>query len=148
MYIYIRSMSEAQSKIYDRLTSHVDELDKHIIKLLLYPSSQYVSHWQHEIYSFVNIVHRLKSNNKLPTKKFIKQCLAVANDSISILIWQTQAEEDDLVPREVGVDISVSMISDILVAYQDWLAEQLSLNGAVIQQQVRSKLIELVNQTL
>ena len=140
MYIYIRSMSEAQNKIYDRIASRSREINKHIIKLLLFPDCQYVDHWQHEIYAFVNDVPKLKHSNKFPKVKFLKDCLSVNNDCIDTAIWQVEDEEFNLMPISIDADILVKAICD----YQDWLASELSTKGAVAQRQVKAKLNELM----
>lgn len=139
MYIYIRSMSEAQSKIYDKITAQSREIVKHIIKLILYPDCSYIDHWQHEIYSFLNYVPKLKSSNKLPKEKFISECLKVNNDCLDNCIWQVMDEEYEL----DAVSVDIQLIEEVVNNYQNWLAHELATKGAVAPRQVKAKLSEL-----
>lgn len=140
MYIYIRSMSEAQAEIRRSIVSHSCELVKHIIKLILYADSDCVHHWQSEIYSFLNTVQKLKGKNRWPSAKFIKEALSTWNDSLDTLTWQVIEEEDELVP----LSASQEKISAVVNGYQDWLATQLATKGAISPKESRAELDKLV----
>lgn len=144
MYIYIRSMSETQSKVYDSITSHVAEMNKHIIKLLLYPDCRYVSHWQHEIYSFLNSVPKLKNSNKFPKANFILKALSIYDDMLDAFIEPVIDDEPNLEPRAVLVET----IQHVVQSYHEWLASELSSRGVISQNLIRHKLAELVDTTL
>ena len=139
MYIYIRSMSEAQSKIYDKLSSVANQIDMHIIKILLYPESPYVDHWMHEVWSFLNIVGKLKGSNKYPKSAFIKKSLSIYNDMIDALIQLVWDSESELTPA----DVPLSCIKHCLEDYQNWISSELSSHGFVKQSDVKSKLTEI-----
>lgn len=141
MYIYIRSMSEAQSKIYDKITSVANQIDMHIMKILFYPDSPFVDHWMHEIWAFLSMVGKLKGSNKYPKAAFIKKSLAVYNDMPEALMQLVWEDESDLDP----LDVSVHDIERCLNEYQDWLASELSANGFAKQAAVKAKLKEICN---
>ena len=141
MYIYIRSMSEKQSEIYRKLTSASDQINLHIVKLLMFPNCSYVDHWMHEIWSFLFKVDKLKSNNKWPKQSFIKNALAVHNDIINTYIVIAPDEEENLDPKEVSISYALQCIEE----YQDWISEKLSSEGVVRQVEVKSKLREICN---
>ena len=142
MYIYIRSMSESQSRIYDKIADKAVSIDKHIIKLMLYPSAPECNHWKSEIYSFLNNVQKLKGSNKFPKAKLILKALTISNDMIDKLAWQVQCEEESLIPIHIEVDVLIRTIE----AYQSWLASMLSSDGLVVPKDVYSKLDELISE--
>lgn len=142
MYIYIRSMSEAQSKVYDKLTSHSEELVKHIMKLILFPLGP-AAHWKGEIYSFVNSCPKLKGKNKLPSSKFIFNCLSVSNDILVNLMRQVLADESELSPS----NISPSVLLQAAETYERWLADMLAQYGAVTRNEVYAELDSIIEST-
>lgn len=141
MYIYIRAMSESQSKVYDAVSSASTQIDMHIMKILFYPTSEYVDHWMHEIWSFLYFVPKLKGSNKFPKASLIKRGLSVYNDMLDSFIEIVQEAESNLVPEYVDV----KRIQCCVSAYQDWLSENLSKHGTVKQSDVKSKLSEICN---
>ena len=95
MYIYIRAMSEHQSKIYDNITSKVGQIDRHIIRLCLYPHATQVNHWKTEVMSFLCDIDKQKNTKKYPKKSFILKALQVKNDMIDALRYQVEHIEKD-----------------------------------------------------
>lgn len=140
MYIYIRSMSEYQSEIYRSITNNVPELDKHIMKLMLFPDYEGCDHWISEVYSLVNSVKKLKGKNKFPSAKFIKKALSVCNDMLDALLEQVKDEESELSTEYVPFKSIVSGIE----MYQDWLASQLSSRGVVTKSNVKAELTAIM----
>lgn len=138
MYIYIKSMSESQSKIYDRLTSNIDELDAHLIKVALYRNSENLHHWIQEIYSFVHDVHKLKGKNKLPSKKFLLNALSINEDRIEFMILGIMEDYSD-------VSYDLEKIQRFVHSYHDWLAEELSTKSIVSKTSVSSVILKLIN---
>lgn len=140
MYIYIRSMSEAQSKIYDKLTDRSEQIDQHIIRILLFPDSRYVDHWMHEIWASLHTVDRLKGKNTWPKEKFIKKCLSTHNDILDVYTEVVKDIESSLIPN----DVPAVCILYSIEAYQDWIARELSINGYVTQAAVKAKLSDII----
>lgn len=141
MYIYIRSMSEAQTEIYRDIRNASDKITEHILKILMYPDSPYVDHWMHEIWAFLHIVKKLKGRNKWPKASFIKKALSTGNDMIPQFIMLVTDEESELDPIWVDSNDALKCIEQ----YQDWLASELSSSGIVVQSSVKSKLKEICN---
>ena len=144
MYIYIRSMSEAQKVVYDDIRNVGYKIVEHLIKLVLFPEAQERHHWEKEIIAMLHSVSKVKSNNKYPKYKFILDALQTRNDTIDALILYVKDEESDLTSR----DISSSVIENAIVKYQEWLARELSMNGVIIPQAAYAQLEEIVDATL
>lgn len=144
MYRYIVAMSKAQQKIYDEIEHASKQIDKHIIRLLLYPDAQEQNHWMNEIISFLPDVDLLKGKNKWPNKKLILKALQTHNDILDTYRWQVQDIEDELDARNVNPSIILNSIEK----YQDWLATELSTRGAISTQDAKSVLKHIVSSTL
>lgn len=140
MYIYIRSMSEAQTEIYRDISNAADQINLHILKILMFPNSPYTDHWMHEIWSFLFRVKKLKGKNSWPKSSFIKKALSTVNDMIPQYMIIAADEEENLEPSEVDPNHALSCIEK----YQDWISEELSKNGVVKQSDVKAKLKELL----
>ena len=143
MHIYIRSMSEAQSRIYDKLTELSWKIDEHIVKLLLLPDCQDANHWKREIARFLDHVDKLKGKNKYPDAKFIKKCLSTHNDAADALLYSVSGNLSDTNQRL----ISEEDIHKALDTYQNWLAAELSAHGAIRYFDAYQVLDEIVDQT-
>ena len=140
MCIYIRSMSEAQSRIYDSITSKVTSINTHMAKLMLFKDTEYVNHWESEIYAFLHDVNKLKGTNKYPKQKFILKCLSVGNDSAEKYLEMARAEEEEIQPAQV----SSAAYLHALKQYQEWISAELSSKGYVTPKEVRSVLENLI----
>lgn len=141
MYIYIRAMSEDQKSIQSELKSHSEQLDEHIIRLMLYPDSEYVPHWKQEIWNFLHKVDKLKGKNKFPKASFIQKSISTHNDMIEEFRGLVEDIESELTP----VEIDTQTIIAVLEAYQKWISEKLSAQGVVKRSEVYAKLDELMN---
>lgn len=140
MKIYIFAMSEYQKEIYRKLTSASEQIDEHIIRLLLFPNCRYQEHWKDEIYAFLSRIERLKGKNKWPKAKFIKEALEVHNDILQSYIYFVTDVESQFTPVNVELDVIESAINE----YQDWISEELSKNGYVRLSEVHTKLDEIL----
>lgn len=143
MYIYIRSMSEAQSKIYDRLTTLSWKMDEHIVKLLLLPDCQEANHWKREIVRFLYHMDRLKGKNKYPSAKFIKKCISTHNDTAEAMLQLVSSELKDANKRPISEEDVVYALD----TYQNWLAEELSSRGIIDFDEAYAVLDRIVDQT-
>ncbi len=144
MYRYITAMSKSQQKIYDEVEHASKQIDKHIIRLLLYPDAQECNHWMNEIVSFLSDVDLLKGKNKWPSKKLLLKALETHNDILDRYRWQVQEAEDELVARNVRPDVIYRSIRK----YQDWLATELSTNGVISSHDAKDMLRYIVQSTL
>ena len=143
MYIYIRSMSEAQSRIYDKLTEISWKIDEHIVKLLLLPDCQEANRWKREIARFLDHIDKLKGKNKYPDAKFIKKCLSTHNDAIDALLYGVSGNLSETNQRLISEE-------DVLAAletYQNWLAVELSEHGAIRYFDAYQVLDDIVDRT-
>lgn len=144
MFIYIRSMSEAQSRIYDKLAEHSWGIDEHLIKLLLLPNCKEAEHWKREIVKFVDRVDKLKGKNRYPSAKFIKKCLSVHNDMTSDLLRKVRSELKEPNKRPVTSD----EVSCVLEQYQDWLASELSAHGLIDYDSAYEVIDEIISKAI
>jgi len=141
MKLYIRSMSESQCRIYDKLADRSWEIDKHIVKLLLLPDCQDANHWKREIVRFVDHVNKLSGNNKWPDAKFLKKCLSTHNDAVDALLYTVSGNLKEANQR----DISEEDVRIAIEAYQDWLARELSTHGAIRYDDAYAVLDEIID---
>lgn len=139
MFRYIRAMSQSLSEIRRSLIDATDQLDHHLIKLILYPSCSAKEHWRAEVYSYLNSVKRTKSTNKFPNYRFIRQALRTDEDILDNYAIQVRAQYKNLRPANIADREIVAIVS----AYHDWLAERLSTRGIVTSDEVFDKLEEL-----
>lgn len=139
MYLYIRSMSEVKHEIYRKIVDQSDMIVEHLMKILLFPNSEYIHHWQSEIYSFLPRVKKLRNTKKWPSKKFILEALSTNNDMLDTFIWQSIEEESELTPEYLDAEDALPYIEE----YMDWLADQLSSHGGASPEGVRQKLEEI-----
>lgn len=139
--MYILAMSRSKKDIKYYLHDRADKVFVHICKILLYPKSSYVSHWEHEIYAFISNIQKLKGSNKLPSKSFIQNILLQELDGmIDIYLKQAIADESDA----DFTDVDESYANRICEQYVIWLAGKLSTDGFVSSQDVKSELNELI----
>lgn len=142
MYIYIRSMSEAQNKIYDKLTDASDNIVEHIVKLILYPNAQEVNHWKREIFSFLWKVDKLKGKNKYPSEKFIYNALSTHTDNLGVYLDVIQDEYSDT-PQSISVETAERCVDE----YMKWVASNLSVTGGLKSKEVYAKLDSIIEST-
>lgn len=141
MYIYIRSMSEARSKIHDQIASVAYEIDRHIMKLMLYPDTEYVEHWEKEIAGFLNHVPKMKGSNKYPSSRFILDAIGIYEDALDDMLPVLKEDYSML----HAVDLSLSDIEHVICQYHRWLSSVLAEKGQVSQVAVINKLHELLH---
>ena len=143
-YIYTAEQILAFSKNKIDVAADLEEMTRpiieHLMKLRLFPNTQYCNHWRNEIAGFLFSVPRLKQNNKFPSKEFIlNNTIDMNNDSVDNCLDVVQKEYSSLEIQPFDYD---ELINDIY-SYFDWLAEELSSKGRVAKTDIVSKLEEL-----
>lgn len=139
--MYILSMSRSRKDIKYYLQDRADKVFVYICKILLYPKSPYVDRWEYMIYAFISNIQKLKGSNKLPSKSFIQNILLQELDNmIDIYLKQAIADEDDA----DFADVDESYANKICEQYVIRLAEKLSIDGFVSNQDVKAELNELI----
>ena len=136
MKLYIRAMSEYDSEVRRQLVNNSKPLYKHLIKIALYPTSEYVTAWTKEIYAFINDVDKLKRTKKFPTADFIFKALSTHLDVLDVYTRQIKSDLSEISDQEVfrsGEDIT-----DICTNYAKWLASELSTQGGVTFNEVKT----------
>ena len=135
--------------VKSKLVSHTDEIEEHMIKLLLAPDSTTRNHWIGEIASQINSVKRMSKDNKYPSSDMI----------FKWLYTEQLSEIDDFDRfRYIVEDIcdyeNLSMPDDMrtfhhryktaLREYYTWLSDNLPTRGYV----KRSQSMEVLNDIL
>lgn len=139
MKIYISAMATDKKSAMLQISNVSNVLLEHLIKIYLYPNTEYVDHWNHEIWNFFHSVPKLKGSNKLPNYKFIRAAVGQYEDMVDKFVDAVQDEYSALTPtRTDHVELE-----DMISTYFDWISEELSINGVVSPSQVRSKLEEI-----
>lgn len=95
-----------------------------------------LSHWAKEIYSFINTVPKLKSNNKFPSELFIyRNIYRTYFDCLQDWLPGEFAKEDiQYEPSRLRI------IEDFCSEYCEWLSIKLSVHGKVTQSEVINEL--------
>lgn len=140
MKMYIKAFSSRRNDIRQDLRNISKEIDKHIIKLLIYPDNPLIEHWKHEIWAFQNDIDRMKGAKRYPSSSFIFDALSVHNDIVGNLILIVKETEYKLEAQ----DISEGAAEAALEEYQKWLADNLSKYGVVRHKAVETKLDEIM----
>ena len=146
-----------KSKIYGQATSRKDLGDglhssskpivQELIKLWIYPNSQYVKHWRSEIRASLQEVDILKHSHKLPSKKFILE--NTWNEHKKRLFTQYENEVDKILLKESELEPDIDRLDnfeeffDSAESYFIWLSENLSKEGIVKNSDIYKKLEEL-----
>lgn len=139
MFRMILAMSADLKSVKDDIRRAVNQIDKHIIKLALYPNVGAKDHWRAEIYSFLSDVPKLKGSNKFPKQNVIRSELATYEDTFDTWVPVIKKNNKNLTPA----NISVEDILSCAMEYHDWLAFELSTKGIVSVEDVFNKLEEL-----
>lgn len=143
MFRCILAMSKADRDIRSDLYSNSKPMMKHIIKLMLYPDTEYCQGWRTEIYKFVNDIEKRKATNRYPDKEFIMKCFRCYYDVLDNYADQIKSDMQfdgcTIVPKHFTTVEIVKVVDD----YCQWLAAKLSTSGKVTNQEVHSYLAEL-----
>lgn len=134
-------MSNTLANVRDNVKYASYEIDHHIIKLLLFPDTEYTNHWKQEIFAFLHDIDKLKSTNKWPKETDILDWLACHNDVLSNYRITVEDEYEDLVPCNISNSDILSAIED----YQAFLASNLASSGLVRRKDVYDLLSAIVH---
>lgn len=127
----IFAMSHSKKEVKDNILSVSDVLAEHLVKVTLMPDSPNVSHWEDEIYRFLNRVPRMKVSNKYPSYNSLLRWISSDNDILDNIIWQVCSD------YKLDNDIcNVACAFTIVSEYQEWLSKHLSNTGAVTRNMV------------
>lgn len=80
MKIRIRAFSKPQKDIMSKLDSATPAVIRHLMKVWLWPNADSQNKWQNEVWSNLNKVDKLKSNNRYPSAEFILNNTWVLNN--------------------------------------------------------------------
>lgn len=139
MKVYISAMGTNKSVIENQLVNAAGPLTDHLIKLYLFPHSEYVNHWRQEVYGFLSRVPKLKGKNQYPESDFIFDCISVYLDQTEESMHYIAEEYKSHVPER----FNSTELESILESYLMWLSDILSESGRAHSSAIYSKLEEL-----
>lgn len=139
MFRIVIGMSDDLKSIRDKIRDQTDQLVEHLIKLALFPECDSIDHWRAEVYSFLNKVPRIKGKNSWPKYKLIREPLSIYEDMVDELVDHVKKDYKNLSP----VPINPIKLQNMITAYNNWLASELSQRGRVDSDDVFAKLEEL-----
>jgi len=145
---YIRCFAENKKDLEMQLSSCIDLCVEHMLYVLLFPTSPYVSHWEQEVYSFFSRSPKLKGTNKFPTKRQIilwtsdkRRDVITDKDYMKVLI-ETCCEVESY-SNIYDTDAVIRQFEPIFTGYFEWLSGQLSTVGIISPASSHEKLREL-----
>lgn len=135
IFAFARSRIEVFSKLADNSENVID----HLIKVFLWPTVREQDHWKQEIWNFIRSVPKLKSSNRFPSYKQIKNEIWNSYEDViydHIGLWVDEIEE-------TPISFDCRDVYHAIEEYMSWLADILSEKGVVRSSQVYSKIEEL-----
>ena len=139
--IKLFEMFEKKAEIRRKISYASEQIDLHLVKLILFPKTTYVDYWMKGIWKFLSRVDKLK-NNKFPSSKFIKNALSTHNDTIDRFIKTAKSGITSDSPRIVNSQEVLKAIEK----YQSWLSYNLSIDGQVTQENVKNIIKQIINE--
>lgn len=85
-------MSESTKEVRRQITSKMEQLDKHLLTLILFPDCNSKKHWMTGVYTFLNSVDKLKNRRKWPPYKCIREATSVHEDMLDVYIYIKQVK--------------------------------------------------------
>lgn len=134
----IYAMSFDRRTLLNRLIKNLDPLMDHLIKLYLFPNTDYTNHWRKEVWNFLNRTPKMP-NNKFPSYKFIYQAISGELDITEQLMYLVLDEYSKHTPTRFDAVELESKLDE----YFQWLAEKLSTKGVVQSSEVYEELEKL-----
>ena len=141
MYRYIVGMADTKSEIGRLVAAASEQIDLHIIKLLLMPESNDANHWKQEIYSFLRNVNRLKSSKKWPEFDFLLERISCHEDIVENLRFLVEQDY----PAALQSNVSNNDIIKAFQEYHHFLAAGLSSKGVIGRQDCYDVLDNIVD---
>lgn len=109
---YIKAMSMDQKLAESKLLRVVDPLTDHLIKLYVFPNTDYVLHWRKEVWNFLNKVPRLKATNKFPSFEWMFEILSSYLDMTDQIMWQIVDEYAQHIPVRLDPEELESILTE------------------------------------
>lgn len=140
--ITVSEMAENHKEVVKILrSSSVEELVKHIIKLVLFDSPQNKNHRKTEVYSNFHDLPLMKHNKRPPDERLIFD--TIWNYFGDRLNYITDAVIREKSNEKIRHTISNKQIYAYVLAYIRWLSKELSIKTTVSKQEVYDKLDSL-----
>lgn len=133
---YIRAFSRSRTDVLNKLADNSEHVIDHLIKVFLWPDVQEQAKWKEEIWNFIRSVPKLKSSNKFPSYKQIKNAIWNSYEDViyeHIGLWIDEISEEP-------VPFDYEDVYHAIEEYMTWLANTLSEKGVVRSSEVYSKI--------
>ena len=136
----ILGMSQKDSFIRDKLIADSEPMIEHLIKLMLYPNTEWCRGWRTEVRKFIPKVDKLKRTNKFPPEEFIMKAFSTHFDVLDtyakVIVDDMEFDGCQVVPENVS---NAEMLEKV-TAYCRWLSIKLSTEGFVSNKEVHEVL--------
>ena len=136
---YIRAFSRSRTDVLNKLADNSEHVIDHLIKVFLWPDVQEQAKWKEEIWNFIRSVPKLKSSNKFPSYKQIKNEIWNSYEDViyeHIGLWIDEISEEH-------IPFDYEDVYHAIEEYMTWLANTLSEKGVVRSSEVYSKIEDL-----
>lgn len=135
----IFAFSRSRVDVFSKLADNSENVIDHLIKVFLWPDVREQYHWKQEIWNFIRSVPKLKSSNKFPSYKQIKN--AIWDSYEDVIYDHIELWIDEI--KETPIPFDYEDVYHAIEEYMSWLADVLSEKGVVRSSQVYSKIEEL-----
>ena len=136
---YVYAMAITKKAAISNIQSISLPLIEHLLKIYMFPNSDYRVHWSKEVTAFLNRVPRLKSNNKLIGYKVVREAVSVYEDQIDSIIKTLLKEYRDLDSERSNPIEAQQYVSE----YLDWICTQVCEGESISSYDVMDKLEEI-----
>ena len=139
--------ADKRKDIFLDLRSKTNLLIEHMLKIYFFPDSPYLDHWEEEVYSFYLDVPKQK-NNKFPKEDFIYHTIFGSKYEDGFTLPRKKETIKRLKskypnynePTMDDFDNAIEFINE----YVHWLSKELSKKGETYEDEVKSKIKELL----
>lgn len=132
-------MGIAKKALEGQLISISGELIEHLVKLYMFPDTEYTEHWRAEVYNFLHKSPKLKGTNKPPKAEFIYSCISGYIDEIDEIMQVIATDCTECYQTRFDSYEAEQLINDYLL----WLSMRLSESAVLSSSEIFTKLEEL-----
>lgn len=143
MKLYIRAQARSQSDVLAKLEENTKKCMEHLAKLWIFPNSNSIKHWKHEVWSYYDGVTRVKPRNRLVSaKKILDNTWNLHSHQVKSMVERAIENESNLIPDELRLQ-QLDILQDKMEDYFIWIANTLSKQDDIPPSMAYDKLNEL-----
>lgn len=141
----IEEMADDKQQIIRDLKEGSKQIKYHLISCFLWSNSEYVPHWEEEIFASISEISKFKNTNKFPTMKQLNKWFL--ETQLEKLEYCTNSDVETVCYKE-HQDIpnyDEKKLIEFMSDYFIWLCENLSQYGYIRLKATQSKIDELLS---